>query len=76
MAIKVGGIVVVDNSKNLSNIVNASLTGTLTVGSTPSTGTAGQVLTSNGSSAPSWQNISYPVYSSLKPIILANLFGK
>ena len=71
MAIKVGGIVVVDNSKNLSNIVNASLTGTLTVGSTPSTGTAGQVLTSNGSSAPTWTT---PMTSG-KSIAMSMIFG-
>ena len=58
MAIKVSGVTVVDDSKNLSNIVNASLTGTISIGSSPSTGTAGQLLTSNGTSAPTWTTVA------------------
>lgn len=56
MAIKIGGNTVIDDSKNLTNIVNISASGTLAFGSTPSAGTSGQVLTSGGSgAAPSWQ---------------------
>jgi hypothetical protein len=37
---------------------NTAITGALGVGATPSFGTAGQVLTSNGNAAPSWTTLS------------------
>ena len=54
MAIKISGVTVIDDTKNITNVANVALSGTLSVGATPSTGTSGQVLTSNGSSTPTW----------------------
>ena len=55
MAIKISGVTVIDDTKNITNVANVALSGTLSVGATPSTGTSGQVLTSNGSAA-YWSN--------------------
>ena len=73
MAIKISGVAVIDDTKNITNISNVSLTGTLSVGSSPSTGTAGQVLTSNGSSAPTWTTLSS--VSTGKSIVMSMIFG-
>lgn len=54
-------IVTLDNTQTLSNktLASAKLTGPLTVGTTPSTGTSGQVLTSGGSGGElSWTTVS------------------
>lgn len=52
MSIKIQGTTVIDDSKNLTNIANTALTGT--VSANGSTGTAGQVLMSNGASPAYW----------------------
>jgi hypothetical protein len=64
MAIKIGGTTVVDDSRNISNIVTAEIAGTLSVNSKviiPATiGTAGQVLTVNsGATAAEWGSKLY-----------------
>jgi hypothetical protein len=59
MAIKVSGTTVIDDTRALTNITSATFSGALSVGSTPSTGTAGQVLTSAGAgAAPTWSTVS------------------
>jgi hypothetical protein len=58
MSIQINSTTVIDDSKNLTNVVNATLSGTLTIGSSPSSGNTGEVLTSRGSSAPNWTTLS------------------
>lgn len=71
MAFQISSTTVIDDSRNITNIVNTTLTGTISVNG--SVGTAGQFLTSNGSSAAYWSTPSS--LSQAKAIALAMTLG-
>lgn len=58
MSIQINGSTIIDDSKNLTNVVNATISGTLTIGSSPSSGNTNEILVSTGGSAPKWVSIS------------------
>jgi hypothetical protein len=75
MAIKISGTTVIDDSRNATNLVNLTASGTITLNSLvypSSDGTSGQALVTNGSGTISFGSAGI---STGKAIAMAIVFG-